>query len=105
LAFVFSHALKVTMEHFPIFLLSALVLWNFFAQATGWSTACFLSYTPIIKKIYVPRRLFVPATGLSGTVNLLISLVPLALIMVVMGHPFRPALAFLPVPIVLTMLF
>ena len=45
------------------------------------------------------------ATVLSGTVNLLISLVPLALIMVVLGHPFRPALAFLPVPIVLTMLF
>ena len=34
LAFVFSHVLKVTVEHFAIFLLSALVLWNFFAQAT-----------------------------------------------------------------------
>src|SRR5215831_6786506 len=77
LAFVFSHALKLTMEHFPIFLLSALVLWNFFSQATMWSTACFLSYAPIIKKIYVPRSMFVLATVLSGIVNLLISLVPL----------------------------
>src|SRR5262249_8103873 len=34
LAFVFSHVLRVTMEHFPIYVLSALVLWNFFAQAT-----------------------------------------------------------------------
>jgi ABC-type polysaccharide/polyol phosphate export permease len=89
LAFVFSHALRMTMEHFPIFLLSALVLWNFFSQATSWSTACFLSYAPVIKKIYVPRSIFVLATVLAGTVNLLISLVPLAIIMVI----FRPPCA------------
>src|SRR5262249_25274048 len=105
LAFVFSHVLRVTMEHFPIYVLSALVLWNFFAQATSWSTACFLSYAPIIKKIYVPRSMFVIATVLSGSVNLLISLVPLAIMMLVFGHPFRPALVFLPVPILLTTFF
>jgi homopolymeric O-antigen transport system permease protein len=105
LAFVFSHVLRVTIDHFPIFLLSALVLWNFFAQATSWSTACFLSYAPVIKKIYVPRSIFVLATVLAGVVNLLISLVPLAIIMLVVGHPFRPAIAFLPVPILLTTLF
>jgi ABC-type polysaccharide/polyol phosphate export permease len=105
LAVVFSHVLKVTVEHFPIFLLSALVLWTFFSQATSWSTACFMSYAPVIRKIYVPRSIFVIATVLAGTVNLVISLVPLALIMLVTGHPFTPALAFLPVPIVLTTLF
>src|SRR5215831_16183490 len=105
LAFVFSHVMRVTVEHFPVYLLSALVLWNFFSQATSWSTACFLSYASIIKRIYVPRRIFVISTVLSGIVNLLISLVPLALIMLVLGHSFRPALAFLPVPIVLTALF
>ena len=105
LAFVFSHVLRVTVEHFAVYLLAALVLWNFFAQATSWSTSCFLSYAALIKKIYVPRSIFVIATVLAGVVNLLISLVPLALIMLVMGHPFTPALAFLPVPIVLTTLF
>jgi ABC-type polysaccharide/polyol phosphate export permease len=105
LAIVFSHVLKVTVEHFAIFLLSALVLWNFFSQATSWSTGCFLSYASLIRKIYVPRSIFVVATVLAGTVNLLISLVPLALIMLVMGHPFTAALGFLPIPIVLTAVF
>src|SRR5215831_3710279 len=105
LAFVFSHALRIGMDHFPVFLLSALVLWTFFSQATSWSTACFLSYAPVIKKIYVPPSIFVIATVLAGTVNLLISLVPLAMIMLVLGHPFTPALAFLPVPILLATLF
>jgi ABC-2 type transport system permease protein len=105
LAFVFSHVLKIQVEHFAIYLLSALILWTFFSQATSWSTACFLSYAPIIKRVYVPRSIFVLATVLSGVVNLVISLVPLAIIMVVVGHSFSPALAFLPVPILLTTLF
>src|SRR5262249_58175113 len=105
LAFVFSHVMRVTVEHFPVYLLSALVLWTFFSQATSWSTACFLSYAAIIKRVYVPRSIFVIATVVSGVVNLLISLVPLAIIMLVLGHRFSPALAFLPVPIILTALF
>ena len=105
LAFVFSHILRMTVEHFPVYLLSALVLWTFFSQATSWSTACFLSYAAIIKRVYVPRSIFVIATIVSGVVNLLISLVPLALIMLIIGHRFSPALVFLPVPILLTALF
>lgn len=105
LAMVFSQVLRVTVENFPVYLLSALVLWNFFSQATSWSTACFLSYAPLIRKIYVPQAIFVLATVVSGVVNLVISLLPLALIMLALGHPFTPALAFLPVPILLTTLF
>src|SRR6266566_2912919 len=97
---VFAQIFRVT-----VYFLSAFVLWNFFAQATSWSTACLLSYGPLIKKIYVPKSIFVLATVLAGTVNLLISLVPLALIMVVVGHPFSPAMVFLPVPIVLATMF
>ena len=102
---VFGHILRVTVEHFTVYFLSAFVLWNFFAQATSWSTQCLLSYGPLIRKIYVPRSIFVLATVLAGTVNLLISLVPLALIMWVVGHPFSSAMVFLPVPILLTTMF
>src|SRR6266516_4224221 len=102
---VFAQIFRVTVDHFTVYFLSAFVLWNFFAQATSWSTACLLSYGPLIKKIYLPKSIFVIATVLAGTVNLLISLVPLALIMLCVGHPFSPALAFLPVPIFLATLF
>src|SRR5438093_5515248 len=102
---VFAQIFRVTVDHFTVYFLSAFVLWNFFAQATSWSTACLLSYGPLIKKIYVPKSIFVLATVLAGTVNLLISLVPLALIMLVVGHPFSAAMAFLPVPILLTTMF
>ncbi len=102
---VFSHILRAQVEHFTVYFLSAFVVWNFFAQATSWSTGCLVSYGPLIKKIYVPKAIFVIATVLAGTVNLVISLVPLAIIMAVVGHPFTMTLLFLPVPIFLVTVF
>jgi ABC-2 type transport system permease protein len=102
---VFGHVLRVPIENFTIYFLSSFLLWNFVSQATSWSSACFLGYAPLIKKIYVPRAVFVLATVISGLVNLLLSLIPLAAIMIFMRHPFTPALAFLPVPILLATIF
>lgn len=102
---VFSEILRVPVENFTVYFLSAFVLWNFVAQTTSWSTSCLLGYAPLIRKIYVPKAIFVVATVVAGFVNLLISLVPLALIMVAVHHPFSASLAFLPVPMILAALF
>jgi ABC-type polysaccharide/polyol phosphate export permease len=102
---VFSHVLRVPVENFTVYFLSGFLLWNFVAQTTSWSTGCLLGYASLIKKIYVPKAIFVLATVLAGLVNLLLSLIPLALIMLVVGHPFRASLGFIPVPMLLGMLF
>jgi len=102
---VFSNIFRFTLERFVIYFLSAYVLWNFVAQTTSWSTACLLGYAPLIRKVYVPKPTFILATVLSGLVNLVLSLVPLALIMLVVGHPFHLSLLFLPLPILLATAF
>lgn len=102
---VFANIFRFTFEHFVIYFLSAYVLWNFVAQTTSWSTACLIGYAPLIRKIYVPKAVFVLATVLSGLVNLLVSLIPLLAIMLVVGHPIRPSMAFLPVPILIAVVF
>jgi homopolymeric O-antigen transport system permease protein len=102
---VFAKFLRFPIEHFAIYFLCAFLLWTFFSQTTSWSTACFMGYAPLIRKIYLPKSVLILATVLSGVVNLLLSLVPLALIMLVLGHPFTMKLAFVPVPIFLTALF
>ena len=102
---VFSKILRLPVPNFTVYFLSAFVLWNFVAQTTSWSTGCLLGYAPLMKRIYVPKAVFVIATVLAGLVNLLISLIPLAGIMLVVRHPFHPALAFLPVPMVLAACF
>jgi ABC-type polysaccharide/polyol phosphate export permease len=102
---VFAEILRIPREHFNVYFLSAFLIWNFFAQTTAWSTACFQGYAPLIKKIYVPKAIFVLATVVSGLVNLVISLVPLALIMLFVGHPFSKSLVFIPLPILLIAVF
>jgi ABC-type polysaccharide/polyol phosphate export permease len=101
---VASHLLPVTVEHFGVYVLSALILWNFFAQATTWSTGCLPSH-PTDEEADAAASVRVLAAVLAAGVNFVVSLLPLAVIMLLVGHPFRPALAFLPVPIVLATLF
>jgi len=98
---VFAKVFRFTFEHFTIYFLSAFLLWNFVSQTTSWSTACLLGYAPLIRKIYVPKAIFILATVLSGLVNLLISLIPLAMIMVVVRHPIHASVLFLPLSILL----
>jgi ABC-2 type transport system permease protein len=102
---VFAKVFRFTIEHFTIYFLSAYLLWNFVSQTTSWSTACLLSYAPLIRKVYVPKAIFIMATVFSGLVNLLVSLVPLAALMLVLDHPFHRALLFVPVAIVIATMF
>lgn len=102
---VFASIFRFTMEHFVIYFLSAYVLWNFVSQTTSWSTACLLGYGPIIRKIYVPKAIFILATVLSGLVNLVLSLVPLVVIMIAVRHPVTPTLFFVPVALIFATAF
>lgn len=102
---VFAHFLRFEIDHFPVYFLSAFLIWNFFSQTTSWATGCLLGNASLITKVYVPKAIFVLATVVGGLVNLLLSLVPLALIMIVLGHPLTSSIAFLPIPILLATLF
>lgn len=102
---VFARFLRFPIEHFTVYFLCAFLLWTFVSQTTSWSTACFVGYAPLIRKIYVPKTVLVLSTVLSGLVNLLLSLVPLALIMLIVGHPFTAKIAFIPIPLLLTTAF
>ena len=102
---VFSRILRVPVQNFTVYFLSAFVLWNFVAQTTSWSTGCLLGYAPLLRKIYLPKATLVLASVLAGLVNLVLSLLPLALVMLIVHHPFRVSLTFLPVPVVLATSF
>ncbi|MBI5652665.1 MAG: ABC transporter permease [Chloroflexi bacterium] len=105
LTLVFSNVFRVTLEHYAVYVLSALVLWNFFAQATSAAMSELAWGSGLFQRIYMPRAIFVLAAIGTNLVNLLLAMIPLAVIMLATGVPFRPALLFLPVPIGLTALF
>lgn len=105
LTIVFSNVFRITLEHYPVYVLSALVLWNFFSQATLTAMSELVWGSGLLQRIYVPRTIFALAAVGTGMVNLLLALIPLALIVLVTGVPLGPALVFLPIPIVLLAMF
>jgi ABC-type polysaccharide/polyol phosphate export permease len=102
---VFSSLFRYRTPHYETYFLSAYVAWNFFAQTVVNAMAGVAWNGPLMKRVRVPPSMFTLASTVSGLVNLALSLVMLFAIMAITGAPLRPALAFLPVSLVLVGLF
>ena len=106
LTFVFSHLFRFKLPYYSIYLLSGIVLWNFFAQSTTQAMLQLIWGGSLVTRVYLPKTVFAVTAVGTGLVNLLLALVPLAVIQVAIGAPLHlGAWVWLPVPIVLTALF
>ena len=104
LTLVFSQLFN-RVAGYPVYVLSGLIAWNFFAQSTTTAMDQTVWGGTLLHRIYVPRTVFVISAVGTGIVNLAISLVPLLIIMLFVGLPFRWSLLFLPVDIFLLAAF
>jgi ABC-type polysaccharide/polyol phosphate export permease len=102
---VFSSFFRIGIEHYAVYFLAGLLLWNFFAQSTTQAIGNLLWAGGLVNKIYIPKPIFVVSAICVSLVNLALALIPLALIMLVSAHPFSTALFFLPIPMALTFIF
>ena len=107
LQLVFSQifAIRLTYGNYPIFALAGILFWNFFSQSIVASMNSLRGNAQLLQKLPVPKTVFPLATVISGVINLLFALVPLFAILVITGHPIRPAVLFLPISIFLVALF
>jgi len=105
LAVVFSRVFSVTIEHYTVYLLASLTIWTFFSQTSSGIMTELIWGGKLLSKIYVPPSVFAISALGTSLVNLLLSLVPLVLIMLITGVSLSPALLFLPVAILLNCMF
>lgn len=101
----FRHVFQVESPSYPVFLLSGVLPWTFFAQVTTSAMHQLLGGGSLLSRIYMPRTAFAVSSIIVGLVNLLLSLVPLFGLMFVTGVPFTGALFWLPVAIILMAVF
>ena len=92
LSVVFSNLFKFDVENFPLFILSGQVIFNFFSESTTNAMGAILGNASLIRKIYVPKYLFVISRIFSSFINLMASFTALILVMV-------------PIPLVLLVIF
>jgi homopolymeric O-antigen transport system permease protein len=99
LTLVFSNLFRFDVRDYPVYLLSAQILWTFIAQTTTAAMSQLLWGGALLTKIYVPRTVFALAAVGTGLVNLVISLLPLLFIALAINAPLGPSLLLLPIPI------
>ena len=102
---VFSTIMFGGIPHYAVFILSALVPWMFFSQSLTYAVESIVINADLIKKVAVPKIVFPIAAVLSNIINLLLSLIPLALVVLIMGHPFYLTWVLLPFYIVSLAIF
>src|SRR3954468_10046652 len=75
---VFSTVMRMAIPHYAIFLLSVLLPWTFFSQSLSYAVESIVGNGELIKKVSVPKLVFPVAAIVSNIINLLLSLIPLA---------------------------
>lgn len=106
MTFAFSRVFGDARGRYPVYVLSGLLLWNFFAQSTAVAMHSLVwSGSNLLKRIYLPKTIFSVAAVGTGAINLMLGLIPLLLIMLALGQAPTPALLFVPVAIVLAVAF
>jgi ABC-2 type transport system permease protein len=103
---VFAYFLKIQapvghpsgLKSFALFLLCALIPWNFFQNGLNMGLGALIGNGNLIKKVYFPRELLVASSIGSLVVTMLIEMGVLAAILVIFGNmvlPWIPVALFL----------
>lgn len=106
MAVIFEALFRRSIAAFPVFLLSGIIVWNFFAQATS-SAMTDLMYSGgrLMGRVYLPKSVFAVAAVGTGVVNLLFSLLPLFAFVLLFARPVTLAWLFLPLALVVLSAF
>jgi homopolymeric O-antigen transport system permease protein len=101
---VFSN-LFVTVEGYAAYILSGLIMWNFFSQSTISGINSVVWGGELFRRIYFPRSIFAISAVGTGIVNLVLSLVPFVLVGIVVGKPPTIYFFLVIIPMVLITMF
>lgn len=99
LSVVFSNLFKFDVEYFPVYLLSGQLIFNFYSEVTTTSMSAIIDNGPLIKKVYVPKYLFILARTFSSTINLLASFTALICVMMAMRVELHYTVLLVPIPL------
>ncbi len=102
---VFSHIFKFQIPAYPVYLLTGVVLFNFFNEATTQAMGAITGNASLITKVYVPKYIYPVSKVFSTSINLLFSLIPLFLVAWITGRGIHWAYLMIPFGIVCFLIF
>ncbi len=102
---VFSMIMKWPLKTFAIFLFSGLVPFTLFSSCLSQGMQALLNNESLIKKIHIPKQVFVISVSVSLLVDAVFSTICLFIIALAIGAPFTASLFILPLNFVLLFAF
>lgn len=99
---VFSNLFRFDIPYYPVYLLSGIIVFNYFSEACGMALTSIIGNATLITKVYVPKYIYPLTRILSSLVNLLISMIPLIIVTMLSG--LYPTKAYLLIPLMLVCL-
>jgi lipopolysaccharide transport system permease protein len=98
---VFGYVVRLEIERYPMFVLSGLLPWTFFQTGLVNATGSFVRSVAMIKRVRMPRVLIPLAAIAASLAHFVVSLAVLLAVMIVLGVPLPPHMAFLPAAMLL----
>lgn len=80
---VFANFLRIgdDIPHYPVYLLTGIVLWNFFAEITNNGVSAIVSRGDLIRKLNFPKFVIVLSVAVSALINLLLNVLVIIVFM------------------------
>lgn len=102
---VFAKLLRLGdgIPHYPVYLLTGTVLWNFFTECTGLGIQAIVARGDLLRKISFPKYIIVVSATSTALINLLINLCVVILFALING--VTPSWTWLLVPLLLVELY
>lgn len=101
--FIGEVVFNTTTEFYPIFIFTGLMFWNFFSNVLRKSTKLLQSYKEIVKRIYVPKYIFLIISILVNLFQLFITFILLFIFMFIYSVPLSINLLWV-LPLVLNLM-
>lgn len=90
----FTKAIRISKApHYGVYLLTGVVFWNFFAEATGNAVSCLVQREGLLRKVRFPRMVVPLSVSLTATFNLAMNFI--AVIVFALANGVSPALSWL----------
>ena len=93
------------VKKFPVFVLCAILPWNFFSSSVIGSIRSIVDNAPLVNKVYFPREILPISVVLANLVNFLIALIVLFALILAFRIPIRPWVLLLPAVIIVQLIF
>lgn len=104
-ALVFPYIMRTNVENYLIFLIVAIIPWNFFTTCITTGCNCVWINGGIIKKVYFPREILPVSVILAGLINFLISCIIILVFLLLGGVGFSLQLLWLPLIVIIQSMF